>query len=124
MSCWELGMGRAVAGGALQAAVADGKAIERETWRRRVGRGGKGLVRGDAHAAVGSKDGGVADLAVVVGGGAGVAALAVGFHEPADRARADLAHVAVAALALHLHRAVGRIALPMAPRRHLVVEPG
>ena len=44
----KLGVRGAVAGGALQAAVADGEAIERKVQRRAggdIGRGGEGLIR-------------------------------------------------------------------------------
>src|SRR5512137_1849690 len=105
-------MRRAVASGTLQPAVADGKAVERKVERRRacgwsIGGGGKGLIRGHAQVAGGIEGGGIANW--IVRRRADMAGLAIGLHDPADAAGgANVTHVAVAALALHLHRAVAR----------------
>ncbi len=105
----KFGVGRTMAGGALQPAMSGGKAVQRNTRERRVGWGGKCLIHRDAfHPKIGvRKTTRVANLTVIAGGGAGVTLLAIGFFEPASAPGAtDVAHIAVTALALHRHRTV------------------
>lgn len=95
---------RTVAGGALQSTMPCGKAIQRKARCRGVGRGGKSRVHGYARRTICFKDGGVANLTVVVSGSPAVALLASRLHEPAHSVRrADGTHGAVAALTLHFH---------------------
>lgn len=107
----KFGVGRAVAAGASHTAVAGREPEQRYVRRRHIRRRGKGVCAGDIDAglaehAVGERRR-VSDLAAVDGGGAGVAGLTVRLLEPAGPVRgAHCAHIAVAALALHRHRAV------------------
>ena len=105
----ELGVRRAVAGLALEAAVAGREAVERQARRRRVGVGREGRVDGRAHVAARRRT-------PTCSGSAPLLWIAVPVWqlwqrrlvEPAGaRRRADVAHRAVAALALHRQRAVG-----------------
>ena len=102
-------VGRTVAGFALQPAMTGGKAEEPKACGRNVGLRGESPIRRHADGVICVReDRGVTDLAVVACRGAGMAARAIRFHEPADTiGRADDAHAAVATLALHFHRAVG-----------------
>ncbi len=101
----EFGMRRAVARLALQTAVPGRKPIQREALSGGIGLRRESGVNCLANCSVVIRENRcVTDLAVVVVDRAGVAALAARFHEPADPVRGtDLAHAAVAALALHFH---------------------
>src|ERR1039457_211028 len=78
----EFGVRRAVAGFALQAAVAAGESVHRKSCRRRVCIGGEGLIGSDAHRRAAGEYGGIDDLPAVGGRGPRVALLAGGFIEP------------------------------------------
>ena len=109
MRAGELGVRRAVAGLALQAAVAGREAIEREAGGRRVGVGREGLVdglrgRGPAHRTPRCSGSGRCCWSPCRCGSSGRSA------RRASRVRvgaATVAHRAVTALALHRQRAVG-----------------
>ena len=98
----ELGMRGAVAGFALQAAVALGEAVERKPGCGRVHVGGKRLVGGGAHGYASGEHGGEGDLPAIGGRGPRVALLAGRFVEPSvPRGDGQCAHCAVAALAFN-----------------------
>ena len=101
---------RAMAGRAVQPAVPLREAEQRIALRRRVAARGKPAVHRHPHRSVGVEIYVVeADLAAVGHGVAGVARLAIRLVEPTGAVgRADHRHRAVAVLALHGQRAVGR----------------
>ena len=96
---------RTVAGFALQTAVAGGKTEQRNAACGNIWLRGKNLVRGRAHGEICvGENGRVANLPVIAGRRAAVAARAIWFHEPADAIDgSDAAHIAVTTLALHGH---------------------
>ena len=79
----EFSVGRSMAGGTLQTAMADRKPIKGKPGGWSIGSRRESLIHGDSLLAGAIENGGVADLPIIMSGGARMAALAVGLIKPA-----------------------------------------